>query len=230
MGNGITLDAEVARSMEKIESNKALKIKVDRFLKRYAIDIPLATVGLIATSPLIALSLAAIKLDSKGPAIYREKRLGEGGKEFTLYKMRTLKRTDYHNDYTLDSYRHLFQEKLDGITDSRATRVGKFLRRTKIDELPQLLNVLKGDMSIVGPRPTTKGYFEALNYGQEKISCPPGITGLSQVNIAKRGKIKYDRSYDKLYVRRYQNGNAFLTDLYTILRTPIAIARRHTTN
>lgn len=117
-------------------ARKPIQIRLKR-----AIDIAGATVGLVLTAPIMALSAAAIKLDSKGPAIFRQKRIGLMGKLFDIYKLRSM----------LDGAEHI--PSIKSKDDPRLTRVGKILRRFSIDELPQLFNILKGDMSLIGPRP-----------------------------------------------------------------------------
>ena len=116
---------------------------INKKLKR-GVDFLGGFLGMTITSPVVLLSLLAIKLDSKGPAIFKQQRIGRDGKLFTMYKMRTLYYKDYH-EYRITSP-----------DDKNITRVGKFLRKYSIDEFPQFYNILKGDMSIIGPRPMPK--------------------------------------------------------------------------
>jgi len=121
--------------------------KIQRFLKRF-FDIFFSVIGIIILFPVMLVIAAAIKLDSKGPVIYKQDRLGKNGRIFKIYKFRTM----IENAEKMGSGLFTFEN------DPRITKVGKFLRKTSLDELPQLFNVLKGDMSFVGPRPPVPFY------------------------------------------------------------------------
>lgn len=159
------------------------------FFKRMT-DIAIASVALIGFSPLFLLVAVAIKLDSKGPIIFRQRRFGQNGTFFEIYKFRTMEAGT--PDLPTDQMMKL---------PSRITRVGGTLRKYSLDELPQLFNVLKGDMSIVGPRPALYNQTE-LNAMREEagvLKFPPGITGWAQVNgrdeLSDDVKVKADRWY-----------------------------------
>lgn len=161
-------------------------------LKR-GLDLVLASVLLVLGSPLMLACAAAIRLSSPGPALYRQVRIGRGQKPFTLWKFRTMKR---------DAEKGL-GEVLAQPNDPRSTSVGAFLRRSRLDELPQLFNVLGGSMSLVGPRPERPGFVERYlrevpGYA-ERFSVPPGLTGLAQVNgeyhSSPENKLRYDLAY-----------------------------------
>jgi exopolysaccharide biosynthesis polyprenyl glycosylphosphotransferase len=153
---------------------------------------------LLLLSPLLALIAIAIKLDSRGPVFYTQERVGENEKVFRMYKFRSM-RAD--------------AEKISGPTwatddDPRITRVGRFIRKLRIDELPQLINVLKGDMSFVGPRPEREFFTTELEkkipYYKERFTVKPGITGYAQVlypyGASEKDaleKLKYDLYYIK---------------------------------
>lgn len=146
--------------------------------KRMA-DIVLAMVLLLVLLPVLAVVAIFIKLDSKGPAIFKQERLGLQGKVFQIYKFRTMCVNAEHTGSGVYS----------GKNDGRVTRVGRILRATSIDELPQLINILKGEMSFIGPRPPlTYHPWDISEYTQEQLrmfAVRPGITGWAQVNGRK---------------------------------------------
>ena len=149
-----------------------------RFLKR-AFDIALSLFILVLASPILLILAIAIKLDSKGPVIFKQKRLGLNGKEFWIYKFRTMCVNAEHTGSGVYS----------GKDDKRVTRVGKILRATSLDELIQVVNILKGDMSFIGPRPPlTYHPWPIDQYTDEQLkmfSVRPGITGWAQINGRK---------------------------------------------
>jgi lipopolysaccharide/colanic/teichoic acid biosynthesis glycosyltransferase len=138
-----------------------------------AIDIAVAAVVLAIASPLLALAALAIRLESRGPVFYRQRRVGLNGEPFELWKLRTMvpkAETMGAGVYVLEG-------------DPRITRVGRLLRRFSLDELPNLVNVLKGDMAIVGPRPTVREQVDRYTERQRRrLEVKPGITGWAQVN------------------------------------------------
>ncbi|TXL66765.1 sugar transferase [Cerasibacillus terrae] len=155
------------------------------FIKRI-IDFFGSLIGIIIISPLLLLIAISIKLTSKGPVFFKQERLGKGGKTFKIIKFRTMV---------------VNAEKIgDGLTvksnnDDRITKVGKFLRSTSLDELPQLFNVISGQMSLVGPRPPVtyfpyKGYGEYPEWAKKRFTMHPGITGLAQVTV--RNSVSWD--------------------------------------
>lgn len=164
------------------------------FFKR-SFDFFVSLIGLIVLFlPFIIIAIA-IKCTSKGPVFYKQERLGLNGKKFNLYKFRTM-RADAEKDGARWS---------DGDDDERIHKVGKFLRKTRLDELPQLLNCLVGNMTIVGPRPERECFyvaFEKYIHGfSERLKVKPGITGLAQVNggynLKPQEKVVYDVEYIK---------------------------------
>ena len=152
-------------------------------LAKRVIDIVLAIVSLIVFSPLIVISVIIIKLSSKGPAFYKQERVGRKGKEFVMYKLRTMQVGAEEEG-----------PQWSGGNDPRVTGIGRFLRRSRLDELPQMINVLKNEMSIVGPRPERPYFVDLLKkeipYYYKRMLVKPGITGWAQV------KHKYDTSVD----------------------------------
>ncbi len=148
------------------------------FIKR-ALDIGISLLALIVFSPLLAVTALAIKLESRGPVIFRQTRLGLGGREFEIYKFRSMVVNAEHTGSGVYS----------GKGDARVTKVGKIIRATSIDELPQAVNILKGDMSLVGPRPPlTYHPWPIEEYTPEQLhmfDVRPGITGWAQVHGRK---------------------------------------------
>lgn len=143
------------------------------------LDIILSFLGLILLAPLLLLIALLIKITSKGPAIFRQQRVGQNGKEFTIFKFRTMKVRQENGDMLTI-----------GDKDKRVTVVGYWLRRFKLDELPQLFNVLIGDMSIVGPRPELKKYVELYSLEQKKIlTVKPGITDVASVEYRNESEL-----------------------------------------
>ena len=160
------------------------------YIKRGA-DVILSLLALICLSPVYLIVALAVKISSPGPVLFRQKRVGRGGRLFTIYKFRTMR-----TDTPRDTATHLLQDPSRYIT-----RVGAFLRRSSLDELPQFFNVLKGDMSIVGPRPALYNQYDLIA-AREKAgvnAVRPGITGLAQISgrdeLPIPVKVRYDREY-----------------------------------
>ena len=138
-----------------------------------ALDLAIASVVLALSAPLLALAALAIKLESHGPVFYRQRRVGRGGRPFELWKLRTMVR----GAETLGAGIYV----LEG--DTRITRVGRLLRRYSLDELPNLVNVLRGEMAVVGPRPTVQEQVDRYTDRQRvRLEVKPGITGWAQIN------------------------------------------------
>ena len=140
---------------------------------RRAVDVVVATAVLVLASPLLAVAIVAIRLESRGGAIYRQRRVGLQGHEFDVLKLRTM----------VAGAEQLGAGLLVEEGDARITRVGAFLRRTSLDELPNLWNVVRGEMSLIGPRPTVPSQVAHYNERQRgRLAIRPGITGWAQVN------------------------------------------------
>jgi lipopolysaccharide/colanic/teichoic acid biosynthesis glycosyltransferase len=143
-----------------------------RGLPRVA-DLALAALGLLVGAPIVAVSAAAIKLTSRGPVIYRQQRVGREGQAFEVYKLRTMRM----GADPVGVGTPVLED------DPRVTRVGRFLRRFSLDEIPNLVNVLRGEMAIVGPRPTLAAQVELYTPSQlRRLEVKPGLTGWAQVN------------------------------------------------
>jgi len=208
------------------ESRRALRI-----LKR-AIDVVVAGGGLLFSSPMFLIIAACIKLTSKGPVFFQQRRIGQYGVPFTFLKFRSMyagNSPDVHREYVrkliagevADAPHGNGQVVYKLTADSRVTMVGRILRRTSVDELPQLLNVLRGEMSLVGPRPALAYEVEAYEvwHRSRLLEAKPGITGLWQVN--GRSRVKFDDMV-RLDLRYARSWSPWL-DIKIILRTPLAV-------
>ena len=191
MEESFRFDEEIYENAITIDlSNVANKASALYSISKRTMDIVSSLVGLILLSALFLLVAILIKLDSKGPIIFKQIRIGKNSKPFYIYKFRSMK-IDAPN---------LSTEEFINASDF-TTKVGKFIRKTSIDELPQLVNILKGDMSIVGPRPVIEREVRLLEIRKEcnVDSILPGITGLAQINgrdnIDDYEKVKYDFEY-----------------------------------
>jgi exopolysaccharide biosynthesis polyprenyl glycosylphosphotransferase len=183
----------------------------ERQTAKRAVDVALASLGLVLGAPLFALAALAIKLDSPGPVLFSQVRIGEFGRRFTMLKLRSM-RTDLTND----------ERTWTGSGDPRITRVGAVLRRFRVDELPQLVNVLRGEMTLVGPRPETVEYVrwlaEEIPFYKPRHFSKPGITGWAQVCAGYASSLDDTRtklSYDLYYIRN----RSLAFDLAIMLRT-----------
>jgi len=194
----------------------------DRLIKR-SFDIAAASALLVFTLPLSLAVMALIKLDSPGAIFYTAQRVGEGGKIFNMLKFRTMVDGAHRRET------ELFVRNGDTIGlkknhhDPRVTRVGRILRRTSLDELPQFLNVIKGDMSLVGPRPELPWLVERYEPWQHvRFTVPQGMTGWWQVNHRAHQQAYNVRVEDDLY---YIHNYSFLFDVRILLMTIRAIVR-----
>lgn len=191
-------------------------------LKR-VLDLLASSAGLIILSPLLLGIALVVRLSSPGPALYRARRVGRHGKEFTLYKFRSMVANA--------------DRQGPGITatgDSRVTRVGRFLRRTKLDELPQLINVLRGDMSLVGPRPEDPRYVALYTPEQRRIlDYRPGITSMASLTYRNEERLLAGEDWERVYVEQvlpaklaidleYAQRATLWQDVALILRTMVA--------
>jgi len=161
-------------------------------MAKRALDLLISGLGLVLLSPLLLLLALWIKLDSAGPVLHEGQRVGQDGRPFHMYKFRTMVEGAEQRGPAV-TYRD----------DPRITRAGRFLRRTKLDELPQLLNVAKGEMSLVGPRPEDPSYVELYTPEQRQVlSVKPGITGPTQLEYRDEASMLHGESVDEEYVSR----------------------------
>ena len=176
------------------------------------VDLCASLVGLILLLPLLALIGAVIRGGSRGPAVFRQERAGLAGQPFAFYKFRTMR-------LDVDPYGASPKSG----TDPRLTRIGRFLRETSLDELPQLVNILKGSMSLVGPRPLYVAQISEWNERQQRrLLVKPGLTGLAQ--ISGRGSLTREEKLD-LDVRYVENASLWL-DLKIVLATMAQVLGR----
>jgi lipopolysaccharide/colanic/teichoic acid biosynthesis glycosyltransferase len=175
-----------------------------------ALDVAIAGTGLVVGSPLLALGALAVKLEDRGPVLYKQVRVGQDGADFQLLKLRTM---------IVDAEKQGAGFAIDK-GDSRITKAGRILRRLSIDELPQLWNVVRGDMSIIGPRPTLR--YQVDQYDEEqlhRLDVKPGITGWAQIHGRAQLPWAERIELDLWYVRHHD----WKTDLLILLRTPFAL-------
>jgi lipopolysaccharide/colanic/teichoic acid biosynthesis glycosyltransferase len=190
-------------------------------LFKRSFDIAGATVLLVLLAPVLLAAGAAVRLTSRGPALFRHQRSTKDGRPFTIYKFRTMfKDADRLLPATIDLSSPFF--KLDD--DPRLTRVGRILRRTSIDELPQLINVIKGDMSIVGPRPLPLEQVEAnREILSPRLEVRAGVTGWWQINGRSNLTPEQALRMDLFYVENW----SFSLDLYILAKTAgVVLARK----
>ncbi len=175
--------------LQMLRINRGNKVYKDG-LKR-GIDLLLSLAGIIVLSPILLILCLAIKIDSKGPVIFKQKRVGKNKTHFYIYKFRTMK-----VDTPQETPTHLLSNP-----EFFITRVGKFLRKTSLDELPQLFNILKGDMAVIGPRPALWNQYDLIEerdkYHANDIR--PGLTGLAQISGRDELEIEYKARLDGQY-------------------------------
>ena len=180
-----------------------------KFFKRF-LDIILSLLALIVLSPVMLLICLAIKLDSKGKVFFLQERLGKDGKVFKIYKFRTMVENAEHIGDGL---------RVSSESDSRITKVGGILRKTSLDELPQLINVLRGDMSLIGPRPPVTyhphNYEDYPEFQKARFNVRPGITGLAQVRLRNDGTWNERIDVDLEYIKNI----TFIGDIKIIFET-----------
>ncbi|MEH7414346.1 sugar transferase [Neobacillus drentensis] len=183
-----------------------------KYIKKL-LDMILAFIGIVVLSPVFIVLIICIKLDSKGPVLFRQRRIGIGKSEFYILKFRTMK-----IDTPKDTPTHLLQDPA-----SYITRVGKFMRKTSLDELPQIINILKGEMSIIGPRPCLWNQYDLIDerdkYGANDVS--PGLTGWAQINGRDELPIKIKAKLDGEYVRKI----SFWMDTKCFCKTIVSVIK-----
>ena len=188
-------------------------------------DLVVSLVAVIVLSPILLVIVLAIRLEDRGPILYRAQRVGRGGKPITVYKFRSMRMNadrleDMLTPEELEEYKKNF--KLEH--DPRITKVGAFLRKTSLDELPQLFNILSGTLSLVGPRPVLQEETEL--YGDKRnllLSCKPGLTGLWQVS--GRSNVTYENGRRQALELQYVSQRSLWLDIKILFWTVGAVVR-----
>lgn len=190
-------------------------------IRKRVLDLVLASVATVLLAPLWVVVALCIRLEDGGPAIFSQRRVGKDGRVFKMLKFRTMVVNAEAMLPQLVNLADLSEPVFKLENDPRVTRVGRFLRRTSLDELPQLVNVLRGEMSIVGPRPEEQQVVERYGIAERRrLKAKPGITGLQQVECRGVANLRARLRYDILYLRK----RTILLDLWIILKTCFVVA------
>ncbi len=208
---------------KKINGEISMSLKIYSLFKRI-FDVVSSTLLLIILSPLFLILIILVKLDSKGPVFFGHKRIGYKGETISVYKFRSMVQNaeEVLRNFTPEQ-KEEFEKNFKLDDDPRVTKIGAFLRKTSLDELPQLINIIKGDMSVVGPRPIVQK--EVVKYGKyadKLFSVKPGLTGFWQAN--GRSDTTYDErvQMDMYYI----DNRSTLLDLKILFKTVIAVIRK----
>lgn len=198
-----------------MNGNVESKSKIYLIAKRIT-DIVCSLVGLIILSPILLCTAIAIKIDSKGPILFKQDRVGKDEEIFSMYKFRSMVVNAEELKKSLEKENEMSGPMFKIKKDPRVTRVGRFIRKTSIDELPQLINVLKGNMSLVGPRPSLPKEVEAFEpWMKERLTVLPGLTCIWQVSGRNNIPFKEWMELDIKYVRE----RSYFLDLKLIFKT-----------
>ena len=205
-------------------TNEVIKIKsIYKYIKRF-MDILLASIGLVVLSPVFLIIAILIKTESKGKVFFKHKRIGKDGKEIYIYKFRTMVENaeDLIKKFSPEQMKE-FKENFKLENDPRVTKIGKILRKTSLDELPQLINIIKGDISIIGPRPVIEEELEKYGMNKNKfLSVTPGLTGYWAAN--GRSNTTYEQRMEmELY---YVDNISFKLDLKVFFKTVLSVLKR----
>ena len=206
-----------------LKENKSISKRVYIVVKRF-LDIFLSLIGLVLLSPIFLIIAIIIKLDSKGPVFFVHSRIGEKGKPIGIYKFRTMvtNAEELIKKFTPEQ-KEEFEKNFKLENDPRVTKIGNFLRKTSLDELPQILNILKGELSIIGPRPIVQAELEKYGDDKEKfLSVRPGLTGYWAAN--GRSDTSYEeRIQMELY---YVDNMSFWLDIKIFFKTIFAVIKK----
>lgn len=214
------------QNIKEIKLNSKISNKsflVYNFFKR-SFDIISASIGILFLLPLFIVLAIMVKLDSKGPIFFSHKRIGKNGKIIGIYKFRSMvsNSEEIFKNFTEEQKKE-FEKNFKLDDDPRITKIGGFLRKTSLDELPQLLNIIKGDMSVVGPRPIVRAEVEKYGVCADKLfSVKPGLTGFWQANGRSDTTYEERVQMDMYYI----DNRSFLLDIRIILKTVISVIRK----
>lgn len=214
------------QNIKEIKLNSKISNKsflVYNFFKR-SFDIISASIGILFLLPLFIVLAILVKLDSKGPIFFSHKRIGKNGKIIGIYKFRSMvsNSEEIFENFTEEQKKE-FEKNFKLDDDPRITKIGGFLRKTSLDELPQLLNIIKGDMSVVGPRPIVRAEVEKYGVCADKLfSVKPGLTGFWQANGRSDTTYEERVQMDMYYI----DNRSFLLDIRIILKTVISVIRK----
>lgn len=214
------------QNIKEIKLNSKISNKnflVYNFFKR-SFDIISASIGILFLLPLFIVLAILVKLDSKGPIFFSHKRIGKNGKIIGIYKFRSMvsNSEEIFKNFTEEQKKE-FEKNFKLDDDPRITKIGGFLRKTSLDELPQLLNIIKGDMSVVGPRPIVRAEVEKYGVCADKLfSVKPGLTGFWQANGRSDTTYEERVQMDMYYI----DNRSFLLDIRIILKTVISVIRK----
>lgn len=218
--NSVIINSKIKdREMSNKKDNKLFYHTIKRI-----IDIILSAIAFILLLPIFLIIAIIIKIDSKGTVFFKHKRIGKHGKDIYIYKFRTMKPNAENmiKDFTEEQMKE-FKESYKLKDDPRITKVGKVLRKTSLDELPQLINILKGELSIIGPRPVIEEELEKYEENKEKfLSVTPGLTGYWQAN--GRSSTTYEERMDmELY---YVDNCSLWLDIKVFFKTIISVLKK----
>ena len=214
------------QNIKEIKLNSKISNKsflVYNFFKR-SFDIISASIGILFLLPLFIVLAILVKLDSKGPIFFSHKRIGKNGKIIGIYKFRSMvsNSEEIFKNFTEEQKKE-FEKNFKLDDDPRITKIGGFLRKTSLDELPQLLNIIKGDMSVVGPIPIVRAEVEKYGVCADKLfSVKPGLTGFWQANGRSDTTYEERVQMDMYYI----DNRSFLLDIRIILKTVISVIRK----
>ena len=207
------------KGYRKLSKTKLLYTNIKRVL-----DLILSIIGAIVLLPVFILIAIAIKIESKGPAIFKHTRIGKDGKVIKIYKFRTMVNNaeDMIKNFTIDQQKE-FKQNYKLKNDPRITKIGKILRNTSLDELPQIFNIIKGDLSIIGPRPVIEEELKKYEENIEKfLSVTPGLTGYWAAN--GRSSTTYEqRMQMELY---YIDNMSFMMDVKVFFKTILSVLKK----
>ncbi len=223
------MTSETTENMEttslRTQSDVKTKISKKVYIKiKRVIDVIFASIALILLSPVFAIIAIAIKIDSKGPVFFAHKRIGKNGNIIKLYKFRSMviNAEELIKSFTPEQMRE-YKENYKLTNDPRITKVGKFLRKTSLDELPQLINIINGDLSIIGPRPLVADELEKYGVNKDKfLSVTPGLTGYWAAN--GRSNTTYEQRMEmELY---YIDNLSLKMDIKVFFKTILSVLKK----